>query len=170
MVTEAIQLYMQTKTACYSAVTWVLRYLTPLAIWLLVQQLVPYNKRTIQVPHYWPFIKGIYSSPKYKIVPFMMTPSNGNIFRVIGHFAGNSPVTSEFPSQRPVTQSFDVFFDLRLNKRLSKQLWGWWFETPSHSLWHHCYVFCVILQFSVVLTEVTGPVWGLPSMPCCQIQ
>ena len=34
--------------------------------------------------------------------------------------AGNSPVTDEFPSQRPVTQSFQVFFDLRLNKRLSK--------------------------------------------------
>ena len=51
--------------------------------------------------------------------------------------AGNSPVTGEFPSQRPVTQSFDVFFDLRLNKRLSKQSWGWWFETPSCSLWRH---------------------------------
>ena len=38
--------------------------------------------------------------------------------------AGNSPVTGEFPSQRPVTRSFDVFFDLRLNKRLSKQPWG----------------------------------------------
>ena len=35
--------------------------------------------------------------------------------------AGNSPVTGEFPSQRPVTRSFDAFFDLRLNKRLSKQ-------------------------------------------------
>ena len=34
-------------------------------------------------------------------------------------------------SQRPLTRSFDVFFDLRLNKRLSKQSWGWWFETPS---------------------------------------
>ena len=52
--------------------------------------------------------------------------------------AGNSPVTREFPSQRPVTQSFDVFFDMRLNKQLSKQSWGWWFETPSSSLWHHC--------------------------------
>ena len=49
--------------------------------------------------------------------------------------AGNSPVTGEFPSQRPVTRSFDVFFDLRLNKRLSKQSWGWWFETPLRSLW-----------------------------------
>ena len=52
--------------------------------------------------------------------------------------AGNSPVTGWFPSQRPVTRSFDVFFDLRLNKRLGKQSWGWWFETPSSSLWRHC--------------------------------
>ena len=34
--------------------------------------------------------------------------------------AGNSPVTVEFPAQRPVTRSFNVFFYLRLNKRLSK--------------------------------------------------
>ena len=31
----------------------------------------------------------------------------------------------EFPAQRPLTRSFDVFFDLHLNKRLSKQSWGW---------------------------------------------
>ena len=43
--------------------------------------------------------------------------------------AGNSPVTGEFPAQRPVTRSFDFFFDLCLDKRLSKQWWGWWFET-----------------------------------------
>ena len=43
---------------------------------------------------------------------------------------GNSPVTNEFPTQRPVTRSFDVFFDLRLNKRLSKPSRRWWFETP----------------------------------------
>ena len=49
--------------------------------------------------------------------------------------AGNSPVTCEFPTQRPVTRSFDVFFDLRLNKRLSKQSQGWWFETLLHPLW-----------------------------------
>ena len=52
---------------------------------------------------------------------------------------GNSPVPREFPPQRPVTRSFDVFFDLRLNKRLSKQSWGWWFETPSWSLWRQCH-------------------------------
>ena len=51
---------------------------------------------------------------------------------------GNSPVTGEFPAQRPVTRSFDVFFVLRLNKRLSKQSWSWWVETPSCSSWRHC--------------------------------
>ena len=60
-----------------------------------------------------------------------MTSSNGNIFRVTGPL---------FPAQRPVTRRFDVFCDLRLNKRLSKQSWGWWFETPSCSLWRHCNV------------------------------
>ena len=70
--------------------------------------------------------------------PDMMTSSNGNIFRVTGLCAGNSPVPGELPAQRPVTRSFDVFFDLRLNKRLSKKSWGWWFETLSRSLWRHC--------------------------------
>ena len=51
---------------------------------------------------------------------------------------GNSSITNEFPAQRPVMRSFDVFFDLRLNKRLSKQSWGWWLETLSPPLWRHC--------------------------------
>ena len=70
-------------------------------------------------------------------IPAMRTSSNGNIFHVTGHL-GNSPVTSEFPAQRPVMRSFDVFFDLHLNKWLSKQSWGWWFEMPSCPLWRHC--------------------------------
>ena len=61
----------------------------------------------------------------------MMTSSNGNISALLALCAGNSPVPGEFPAQRPVTRSFDVFFDMRPNKRLSKQSWGWWFETPS---------------------------------------
>ena len=51
--------------------------------------------------------------------------------------AENSPVTGKFPAQRPVTRSFDVFFHLRLNKRLSKLRWGWWYETQSRPLWRH---------------------------------
>ena len=54
----------------------------------------------------------------------MMTSSNENIFRVTGPCEGNSPINGEFPSQRPVTRSFDVFFDLRLNKRTWKDCQG----------------------------------------------
>ena len=53
----------------------------------------------------------------------MMTSLNENSFLTTGLLCG------EFTghAQRPVTRSFAVFFDLRLNKRLSKQSWGWWF-------------------------------------------
>ena len=51
----------------------------------------------------------------------MITLSNGNIFRVTGHLCGEFTGPGEFPEQRPVTRSFGVFFELRLNKRLSIQ-------------------------------------------------
>ena len=41
--------------------------------------------------------------------------------RLLAIYAGNSPVTDQFPTQRPVMQSFAIFFDLRLNKWVSKQ-------------------------------------------------
>ena len=66
-----------------------------------------------------------------------MTSSNGNIFRVTGPLCGEFTGPGDFTAQRRVTRSFDVSFDLRLNKRLSKQPWGWWFETPAWSLWRH---------------------------------
>ena len=50
--------------------------------------------------------------------------------------AGNSLAIGEFPSQRPVTQGFDVFFDL--NKQMSKPSRRQWFEMPLRSLWCHC--------------------------------
>ena len=56
------------------------------------------------------------------------------------HFPRYWPFVRAIPSQRPVTRSFDVFFDLRLNKRLSKQSRRRWFETPLRSLWRHCNV------------------------------
>ena len=53
---------------------------------------------------------------------------------------GNPPVTGGFLSQRPVTQSFGVFFDLCMNKILSKRKIRQWCETSSRSLWRHCNV------------------------------
>ena len=66
----------------------------------------------------------------------MMTSSNGNIFRATCPLWGES--TGGFPSQRSVTQSFDIFFDVRLNKWLNKQPRCRWFETPPRSLCRHC--------------------------------
>ena len=89
----------------------------------------------------------------------IMTSSNGNIFRVTG----------PFPSQRPMTRSFDVFFDLRLNKRLSKQSWGWWFETPSGSIWRHCnelffITVCNQQKLLKVNKEVTSPTYSITNI------
>ena len=59
-------------------------------------------------PRYWPFVRGIHRS------------------------------TVNSPHKRPVTRSFDVFFDLHSNKRLGKQWRGWWCGTPCIPLWRHC--------------------------------
>ena len=62
----------------------------------------------------------------------MMTSQMETFSASLALCAGNSP------HKGPVTPSFDVFFDLRLNEWLSKQSWGWWFYTPSCPLWRHC--------------------------------
>ena len=58
-------------------------------------------------PRYWPFVRGIHRS---KV---------------------NSPHKGQWRG------ALMFFFDLRLNKRLSKQWWGWWFDTLSRPLWRH---------------------------------
>ena len=67
--------------------------------------------------------------------------------------AGNSLVPGESPAQGPVTRNFDVFFDLRPNKLLSKQSRGWWFETALRPLWRHrneirLYIHMMLIQSS----------------------
>ena len=81
--------------------------------------------------------------------------------------AGNSPVPVNSPHKRPATRSFDVFyvfFDLRLNKRLRKQPWGWWFETLSRPLWHHRNALChyraacsVLDRCMIILDRISIP-------------
>ena len=94
----------------------------------------------------------------------MVTSSNGNILRVTGLLCGEFTGPGEFPTQRPVTRSFDVFFDLRLKKRLSKQPWGWWFETPSWSLWRQCNEGNRPRHFSHDGYNRVAPIFDLP--PC----
>ena len=86
---------------------------------------------------YLPIAK--YSSYRYKTWSIagthkefhMMTSSNGIFSALLAFCIGNSPVTGEFPPQRLVARSCDVFFDLRLNKRWSTESKHRWLETPS---------------------------------------
>ena len=82
--------------------------------------------------------------------------------------AGNSSVTGEIPAQRPETRSFNVFFDLRLNKRLSKQSWGWRFKTPSRSLWRHCRVYQIPQNLTNRFVRPDGRFWMVyPPLDVC---
>ena len=102
----------------------------------------------ITLPTFWPEMPRCPSTRsnlrpqcdiKYAISPLTWWHHQMKTFSALLAFCSrNSPVTGEFPAQRPVTRSFDVFFDLCLNRRMSKQLWGWWLETPSCPLWRHC--------------------------------
>ena len=97
---------------------------------------------------------------------FMMTSSNGNISALLALCVGNSPVSGEYPAHRPVTRSFDVFFDLRLDGRLSKHSWGWWLETPTCPLWRQsnvqtawpaCYVTVMVISNLIVTVYFKAP-------------
>ena len=89
----------------------------------------------------------------------------------------NSPVPGELPAQRPVTRSFDVFFDLCLNKRPSKQSWGCRLETPLGSLCRHygisqeiCTRFCYALfccGYGIVQNEFTWSIYPYSSVLLC---
>ena len=103
------------------------------------------TKKPSKVKLCWPFVKGIYWWPHHThIGPVMRNAcpwwrhQMETFSSLLAICAGNIPFSGEFPTQRPVTRSFNVFFDLRPNKRLSKQWWGWWFETLPRSLWRHC--------------------------------
>ena len=68
----------------------------------------------------------------------MMTSSNENIFHVTGPLCGEFIGHRWIPLTKTSDAGFDVFIDLHLINGLSKQSWGWWFETPSRPLWRHC--------------------------------
>ena len=106
-----------------------------LAIWIHQWPVDPLHRVSIakSASLSWPHHDDITSRHQYLPCRHQMETFSA----LLAFYTGNSRVPGEFPAQRPVTRSFGVFFDLRLNKRLSKQSWGWWFETLSRPLWHH---------------------------------
>ena len=90
----------------------------------------------------------------------MMTSSNGYIFRVTGHLCGELIGHRWIPHTKASVTKLWFSFDLRLNKRLSKQSRYWWFERPSLSLWRHFNVtlrgeFCAYKHWSHVFNSHT---------------
>ena len=109
----------------------------------IINRYITYNKAQKRYMFRWMYYM-------WHPINLMMTSSNS--FRVTGLFS----------SQR---RGMGDFFDLRPNKRVSKQWWAWWFKTPSHPLWRHCYV-------SVYMCNIWGifnKYWLDASVPCCGI-
>ena len=117
-------------------------------------------------------------------IPFyltMITSSNGMFFRVTG------PLCGEFTGHRWITLTkasdaeFDVFFDMCLNKQLSKQSGRRWFETPLRSLWHRCSVYVIYtaafaitlrpyVQYKKKTIRITTTTVGVISIIICAVQ
>ena len=107
-------------------------------------------------------IIGYWSQCILGFVQRMMTSSNGNIFRVTGHMRGEFPGPRWIPHTKASERSFDVYFDLRPNKRLSKHLWGWWFETQSRPLWRHRNGNCCFHHTNPWISKGEGGVFVTP--------
>ena len=114
-------------------------------------------------PRYWPFVRGIHRSPVNsphkgqwrgalmfslicaRINGWVNNRETGDLRRhrthhdVIVMMSQNGLGVTVLDKQSS-HQITNVFFDLRLNKRLNKQSWGWWLETLSRPLWRHCNV------------------------------
>ena len=118
-----------------------LKFLRP-----VLENVIPWTQMQMNIwgfsIKWWVLTKGrvgfveISSAISNDVIPWWRHPIE-TFPTLLALFEGNSSVTGEFPAQRPVKWSFDVFLDLRLNKRLSKQSWGWWFDMPSGSSWRH---------------------------------
>ena len=117
------------------------------------------------LPYYWPFVRGSHKwsfrafvsrnwplnkHTRHRLfeIPWrcgyvifissqMIASSNGNIFRVTGHLCREFTCHRLIPRTKASEAELWCFLCLRLNKRLSKQSWCWWFETPSRPLWRH---------------------------------
>ena len=97
------------------------------------------------------------------ILGFMMTSSNGNIFRVTGPLCGEFTGSRWISLTKASDAEFWCFLSLRLNKHLSKQSRRMWFETPLCSLWRHCnYIWSSFICFRNALTAIV-----FPSLPYC---
>ena len=93
------------------------------------------------------------TSEKNRAITAIMTSSNGNIFRVTGPLCGEFTGPRWIPRAKANDAELWCFLWSVMNKRLSKQSWGWWFETPTHPLWRHRNVYWENISYSYTNTS-----------------
>ena len=87
----------------------------------------------------------------------MMTSPNGNIFRVTGHLYGEFTGPRWLPPTKASDAELWCSFDLRPDKLLNKQWWGWWFETTSGPLWRQCNEVFIPIYFRTIYLNLDNP-------------
>ena len=138
------------------------------------------DQRNIKTPRHW-HLWGEFTGNRW-IHRTMMTSSNGNIFRVTGHLCGKFTGPRWITRTKASDAELWCSFDMRPNIRLSKQSWGWWFETPPQSLWshrnakgqipklHHHYVGCVLATHVIVISYVIFSKNNTNTMLCLEVK
>ena len=91
------------------------------------------------------------SAPHDDVIKWKHFPRNWPFVRGIPR----SPVNSPHKGQRRGASMY--FFYLRMNKRLNKQWWGWWFETPSRPLWCHCNDLAIFTPADALVPDCARP-------------
>ena len=93
-----------------------------------------------------------------------MTSSNGHIFRLTDHLCGEFTVHRWIPRTKASDAELWCFSWLAPEWRMSKQSWGWWFETPSRPLWRHSndtYRIMYVLEWRTVCVLTRVLFWCL---------
>ena len=131
-------------------------------MWIRDNYVIPWKVLGVWFPNYKPLYErrppcGGWSRDTPNFASIMMTSSGAIFSALLAFCAGNSPVTGEFPTQRPVTRSFDICLDLHLNKRLSK-------NRDAGDLRRHRAHYDVIIMMSVVPWNKEGVAESYPCM------
>ena len=147
----SVLVWLTQRHLLYAFVLILLPEIYPVAKWLLIKSIYGSfsNCMTENILRWWMVMFSYVVNGQHTFCYSLWRHQMETFSALLTICAGNSPVAGEFPAQRPVTRSVDVFFDLRVNKRLSKQSWGWWYETLSRPIWRQCNVVILYRAWSM---------------------
>ena len=148
------------------SVTWMSRGLNLATIWLFLQKLCLKQRK-----HQGSLVLTLYDwNPSHKrlvMVKYFHVLTSSYLLwlwwrhqmetfsALLALCEGNHRSLADSPyKKKPVMRSFDVFFDLRLNKRWTDNRDSSDYYTPSRSLWHHCNVMTYVRKVPQVVPSI----------------